>query len=224
MEDNIYNLINKGYSYVREHINRRVQPGDDTSRIEVPEIPVEALREIIVNSFAHADYRGISENEIDITPTQVEIYNPGEFPQDLTPEMFADNRIKSMPRNRVILNTLYKSKDVEMFGSGFKKVYTICRQSGVKTEYRSGYGGFSFIFIRDNVTDRVTDHMPVRKKQTHDAILELLKENPAYSREEMANRIGKTVRTVQRALDKLSEEGKIKRIGNSRSGYWEVIQ
>jgi ATP-dependent DNA helicase RecG len=129
-----------------------------------------------------------------------------------------------MPRNRVILNTLYKSKDVEMFGSGFKKVYTICRQSGVKTEYRSGYGGFSFIFIRDNVTDRVTDHMPVRKKQTHDAILELLKENPAYSREEMANRIGKTVRTVQRALDKLSEEGKIKRIGNSRSGYWEVIQ
>lgn len=224
VEDNIYNLINKGYSYVREHINWRVQPGDDTSRIEVPEIPVEALREIIVNSFAHADYRGISENEIDITPTQVEIYNPGEFPQDLTPEMFADNRIKSMPRNRVILNTLYKSKDVEMFGSGFKKVYTICRQSGVKTEYRSGYGGFSFIFIRDNVTDRVTDHMPVRKKQTHDAILELLKENPAYSREEMANRIGKTVRTVQRALDKLSEEGKIKRIGNSRSGYWEVIQ
>lgn len=101
VEDNIYNLINKGYSYVREHINWRVQPGDDTSRIEVPEIPVEALREIIVNSFAHADYRGISENEIDITPTQVEIYNPGEFPQDLTPEMFADNRIKSMPRNRV---------------------------------------------------------------------------------------------------------------------------
>ena len=224
VEDNIYNLINKGYSYVREHINWRVQPGNDTSRIEVPEIPVEALREIIVNSFAHADYRGISENEIDITPTQVEIYNPGEFPQDLTPEMFADNRIKSMPRNRVILNTLYKSKDVEMFGSGFKKVYAVCRQSGVKTEYRSGYGGFSFIFIRDNVTDRVTDHIPVRKIQTHDAVLELLKENPTYSREMMANRIGKSVRTVQRALDKLSEDGKIKRIGKSRAGYWEVLQ
>ena len=28
-------------------------------------------------------------HEIDITPTQVEIYNPGEFPQDLTPVMFA---------------------------------------------------------------------------------------------------------------------------------------
>ncbi|MCR5296031.1 MAG: winged helix-turn-helix transcriptional regulator [Clostridiales bacterium] len=111
-----------------------------------------------------------------------------------------------------------------MFGSGFKKVYTICRQSSVKTEYKSGHGGFSFIFIRGNVTDRVTDHIPVRKIQTHDAVLELLKENPTYSREMMANRIGKTVRTVQRALDKLSEEGKIKRIGNSRAGYWEVLQ
>ena len=127
----------------------------------------------------------------------------------------------------MILNTLYKSKDVEMFGSGFKKVYAICRQSGVKTEYRSGYGGFSFIFIRDNVTghvtDRVTDRRSVRKTPTRDDVLELLKENPTYSRENIADRIGKTVRTVQRALDKLSEEGRIKRIGNTRAGYWEVI-
>ena len=34
----------------------------------------------------------------------------GEFPQDLTPVMFAEDRIKSMPRNKVILNTLYKRK------------------------------------------------------------------------------------------------------------------
>ena len=41
---------------------------------------MEALKEIIVNSFAHADYRGLSENEIDITPTQVEI--PGVLCDD----------------------------------------------------------------------------------------------------------------------------------------------
>ena len=123
-----------------------------------------------------------------------------------------------------------------MFGSGFKKVYAICRQSGIKTEYRSGYGGFSFIFIRDNVTDYVTDNVTDRvtdhvtdsisysRIYTPDTVLKLLKENPTYSREEMATRVGKTVRTVQRALDRLTAEGKIKRIGNSRAGYWEVIQ
>ena len=228
LEDNIFNLIGKGFSYVKEHINWKVQNGSGTSRIEVPEIPVEALREIIVNSFAHADYRGLSENEIDITPTQIEIYNPGEFPQDLTPVMFAEKRIKSMPRNRVILNTLYKSKDVEMFGSGFKKVYAVCRQSGTRTDFQTGYGGFSFFFFRENVTVNVTDHVTVNvtgtKMATHRIVLELLKENPTRSREEMAEMIGKTVRTVQRALDKLSAEGKIKRIGSPKAGYWEIVQ
>jgi len=222
VEDNIFNLIGKGYSYVKEHINWKVQPGEGTSRMEIPEIPMDALREIIVNSFAHADYRGISENEIDITPTQVEIYNPGEFPQDLTPVMFADNRIKSMPRNKMILNTLYKSKDVEMFGSGFKKVYAFCRQAEVKTDFRTGYGGFSFIFYRGHVSQNITDPVTAVKKPTDLAVLELLKENPVRSREEMAGIIGKTVRTVQRALDKLTSEGKIRRIGNTRAGWWEV--
>lgn len=166
----------------------------------------------------------ISENEIDITPTQIEIYNPGEFPQDLTPVMFAENRIKSMPRNKIILNTLYKSKDVEMFGSGFKKVYAVCRQTGIKTDFRSGYGGFSFVFFRDNVTLNVTDYVTVKKPSSHEAVLELLKENPMRSREEMALLIGKTVRTVQRALDRFSSEGKIRRIGNNRAGYWEIVQ
>ncbi len=243
VEDNIFNLIGKGFSYIKEHINWKVRSGDMTARVEIPEIPMEALREILVNSFAHADYRGMSEHEIDITPTQIEIYNPGEFPADLTPPMFVENRIKSMPRNRVILNTLYKSKDVEMFGSGFKKVYAICKQSGTRTDFRSGFGGFSFIFFRgqvsENVTDRVTENVTnhvtdrmygdtagnktVKKITSTEEILKLLKENPLYSREEMALAIGKTIRTVQRALDSLVDGGKIRRIGNNRAGYWEIL-
>ncbi|MBR2182438.1 MAG: putative DNA binding domain-containing protein [Acidaminococcaceae bacterium] len=132
IEDNVFNLIRRGFSYIKEHINWRVENGNGTSRVEVPEIPVEAIREIVVNSFAHADYRGISENEIDITPTKVEIYNPGQFPAGLSPEMFARQRIRSMPRNRVILNTLYKSKDVEIFGNGFRKVYALCDKFSIR--------------------------------------------------------------------------------------------
>lgn len=79
IDDNIFNLIGKGFSYIKEHIDWRVEKGEGTSRIEIPEIPVDAIREIVVNSFAHADFRGITENEIDITPTRVEVYNPGEF-------------------------------------------------------------------------------------------------------------------------------------------------
>lgn len=51
----------------------------------------------------------------------------------------------------------------------------------------------------------------------------LLKKNPVYTRKEIAQKVGKTSRTVQRSLDRLKEAGKIVRIGNKVSGYWEVI-
>ena len=231
IEDNIFNLIRKGFSYIKEHINWRVEAGNGTSRIEVPEIPIEAIREIVVNSFAHADYRGISENEIDITPTRVEIYNPGRFPEGLSPEMFARQRIRSMPRNKVILNTLYKSKDVEIFGSGFRKVYALCDKYNVKVEASSEGDGFSFAFYRDtrkdhvpvNVTVNVSDHSSGTKVSTEAKVYMLLKEDPTQTRESLAKRTGRTVRTIQRALDRLSGDGKIRRIGSSKTGYWEIL-
>ena len=51
----------------------------------------------------------------------------------------------------------------------------------------------------------------------------LLKEDPTQKREDLAEKTGKTTRTIQRALDKLSNEGKIKRIGSNKTGYWEVF-
>ena len=226
LEDNICNLISRGYTYIKEHMNWRVESGVGTSRLEIPEIPVEAIREIVVNSFAHADYRGISENEIDITPTRIEIYNPGEFPDGLTPEMFANQRIKSMPRNKVILNTLYKSKDVEIFGSGFRKVYGLCKESNVRIESESAYGGFSFTFYRDKL--KQDDTINVTKKERSnvsaaDEVYMLLKEDPRQTREMLSKTTGKTVRTIQRALVKLVDEGKIQRIGSNKTGYWEVL-
>lgn len=219
LEDNIYNLMEKGFSYIKEHINWSVRMGKDTSRVEVPEIPVEAVREIIVNSFAHADYRGESENEIVITPTRVEIYNPGEFPEKYTPEMFAKKQLKSMPRNRVILQTLYKSKDVEAFGSGFRKVYAICEKEGKRTDFSSKYGGFSFLFYRDFLTS-----VKVKKPSTEAEVYKLLRDDPKQTRMQLSLKIKKTVRTVQRALNKLSLEAKIKRIGSNKTGYWEILK
>ena len=105
-----------------------------------------------------------------------------------------------------------------------RHTFAVCRQSGIRTDFHMGYGGFSFIFFRDSVTENVTENVTERKIPSHQIVLNLLKENPMRSREEMAGSMGQTVRTLQRALDKLSDEGVIRRIGTARAGYWEVIQ
>ncbi len=221
-EDNIYNLLNISLRYIKEHINWRVEYGGGTSRIEIPEIPVEAVRELLVNAFAHADYKGLTEHEIDITPTLIEIYNPGEFPTNLSPEMFAEEHIKSMPRNRVILNTLYKSKDVEVFGSGFRKVYALCKSTDTECAYKSAYGGFSFTLSRKNIKEH-QDINKVRKSSTETSILTILKSDPTKTIPQLAEEVGKSTRTVKRSIDNLSEKGKIKRVGSKKKGYWEII-
>lgn len=53
-------------------------------------------------------------------------------------------------------------------------------------------------------------------------VLALLREKPESTREEMAEQIGKTVKTVQRTLDSLKERGIIEREGTNRRGSWKI--
>ncbi len=221
---NVYNLIDIATKYIINHMNWRVEfDGKSTSRIEIPEVPIEAIREAVVNAFAHANYRSFTEHEITITPTVIEIYNPGEFPINYKPEDFATKKIGSMPRNRRILDVLYKSKNVEVQGSGLRKIFNACKESGTAYEYVLNDFGFRFIFHRKNIAVNAARDVYVKLIDTDYEILKLLKQYPDITRDSLAAAIGKTVRTVQRSLNRLIQAGKIIRIGSDRIGYWEVI-
>ena len=60
--------------------------------------------------------------------------------------------------------------------------------------------------------------------KTPDLILLLLSKNPAASIPELAEKIEKSERAVERAIRKLREEGRIRRIGPAKGGHWEVVK
>lgn len=53
-------------------------------------------------------------------------------------------------------------------------------------------------------------------------ILSYLKKEPALSAKELATLLNKTSRTVERYLKELREQGRMKRVGSDKTGYWEV--
>jgi len=55
-------------------------------------------------------------------------------------------------------------------------------------------------------------------------ILWLINDNPEISAKELAYIINRSSRTIERAIAKLKKEGRIKRIGPDKGGYWEVIE
>ncbi len=59
---------------------------------------------------------------------------------------------------------------------------------------------------------------------TEKAVYAILKQKPDFSREEIAEKISKTVRTVQRALNSLVEKGYIRRVGSKQNPVWEVLK
>ncbi|MBQ9415272.1 MAG: hypothetical protein IJU20_00300 [Clostridia bacterium] len=66
---------------IEPKINWQVEIGS-RKRSEIPEIPEDAIREIIVNAFAHANYEIVPEIVIGIHPNKIEVYNPGTFPDE----------------------------------------------------------------------------------------------------------------------------------------------
>ncbi len=62
------------------------------------------------------------------------------------------------------------------------------------------------------------------KVKTGDLILDLIKANPSIAREEMAKALNLTIDGIDWNIRKLKKEGKLKRIGPDRGGYWEVVE
>jgi len=59
---------------------------------------------------------------------------------------------------------------------------------------------------------------------TEMAVLAILKQKPDSSRGEIAEKISKTVRTVQRALDSLRDKGYIQRVGSKQDPQWKILK
>ncbi len=55
-------------------------------------------------------------------------------------------------------------------------------------------------------------------------VYQLLSSNPQYTREELAEKTSKTVRTIQRTLNSLRDKEYITRIGSDKTGRWEILK
>lgn len=221
LSGNMYTLINEANSYVTKNIRWKADI-IGLERVETPEVPLKALREIICNSFVHARYNMMAEHEISIHPSFIRIYNPGEFPIGYKPEDFIHENIPSMVRNPLILKTLFLSADVESYSSGFKRVYEECGKNNVDIDYEIRREGFTFIFKRNSTKHQTKDTKISDLTKDEKLTLYLLADNPSMSAMEISKVINKSHRTVQRILSKLQSRGVIERIGSTR-GYWEVI-
>ena len=216
-EGNIYECIDEGIRYISESINWNVKIDGSAKRDENPEIPLVAIREIVINAFAHGEYGANTTFEINVFKNRVVVYSPGLFPIGYRPEDFADNHEEPIMLNPKIVNVLFKTGEIESFGSGFGRVFTSCRKAGVDYTYENTKSGFRFIFYRPLGHDNVQE-----MSETEKNVLDEIRNNSMATAKTIAEKINKSEKTVYRAISKLKDRDIVVREGGDYNGKWII--
>ena len=222
---NIFNLIDEAQLYVEKNIRWEAKI-EDSRRVEIPEIPLEALREVIVNGFAHAQYETSSNHEIAIFPSKITVFSPGEFFSDYTPDEYIDMDLPSMIRNKIITRVLYLYRALEQFGSGFKRINDTCKKNEIDFAFDASRIGFTFTFIR-NVNNMSNSHLDSNYDKSDVTVIEkevlkIINENNEITQTQIADRINRSLRMVKRYTSNLKEKGYLDRVGTDKSGSWVI--
>jgi len=220
---NIFDLIDESMKFIIKNIRRRVESqGLTLERKEVPEVPLDALREAIVNSFAHARYDLNIEHEIDIYSNRISITNPGSFANEFDPIDFYKKDLKSYLRNEKIADLLYMRKDIETAGYGLKKIYSLCKKENVKVSYIKNENDFTLEFSRNDRNLSYNYKKNKNKNEDEQFILDLLKDNPHYFKKDILDSTNMSSRTIDRIIASLKEKKLLTRVGSNKNGYWKV--
>lgn len=101
---------------------------------------------------------------------------------------------------------------------------------GTEYELKNRYMHVDYVPEQESDTGQsATDSIPKGKNCTlnctldEKAVLQLIIENPNITQKEIANRIGKSERTVKSKVASLKEKGCIRRVNGKRNGKWEVL-
>ena len=98
-------------------------------RQDIPEYPEVALREVLVNAVAHADYSLTGMRiRVAIYADRLEVENPGLLPFGMTLDDLKAG--VSRIRNRVIVRVLRELGLVEEWGTGYRRVTQACEEGG----------------------------------------------------------------------------------------------
>ena len=144
-------------AYLQSKLNSALIP-NAVGRDERLELPERALREALVNTIAHRDYRSTANVQVYVVQDRVEIVTPGGLPAGMREEDLGN---KSVPRNPLLFSMLYRMKLVEQIGSGIRRIRDAYLEHGVaEPELDVAADWFTVTFSRaETPTPHVTPHV-----------------------------------------------------------------
>lgn len=248
VRDDLLTQFIEAVAFLKKHLNIRTEiKGLD--RKDIYEIPLEVLREAVVNAIMHRDYsiRG-TQVFVEVYDDRVEVANPGSLPKGLS---IRELGAVSIRRNAIIADIFSRMHMVERSGMGIRKMKDVMAATGLQEPKFEVNSFFRATFQRSpefslkekalsakegkatkpaQTEDRVSALKVALKTsvksalKTASAIMDAMKEDPKSTVPEIAKAISVSTRTVNNYIRRLKETGFIRRVGPDKGGYWEVVR
>ena len=234
-EGSILEQMEAAYQYVLEKINMGMTIMG-MYRQDVYELPTDSIRELIANAVAHRSYLEPGNIQVALFDDRLEVTSPGMLLNNVTILKMLEGYSK--PRNPAIARAFAYMKIIEKWGTGIPRLFEACEEYGLpKPELIDFDGDFRVNMSRKVKGEFGVNGVTTQTTQTHQStqskkstlsdddkkILELVHNYPSMSQREYANELGWNLDRVKYYLRKMKTQELIKRVGNSHSGYWEVL-
>ena len=216
--------IDGAYKFVLEHINMAIEI-NGIVHDEIYELPIQAIRELIINAVIHRNYMMNSSVQVAVYDDRVEISSPGSLYGSLTLQEALSGR--SSIRNKIVASVCEKLNVIEGWGTGLKRIIDFCKEKHVNPPdfleigdlLRVNFYRPSYSNIKQNDLINAPINAPINDPIN---LFDLIKQNPSGSYEDYAQKLNVSTATIKRKIAELKAEGKIVRIGSNKSGYWET--
>jgi predicted HTH transcriptional regulator len=144
----------------------------------------------------------------------------------VTNEVFADN--SKYFRNALVRanysNIQYGIKETTEYLERFFRNLLM----GEKNELKSRYMIIGTSWNNEESTQETTKSTQETTKSTQETtaerIIEEIRKHPFTTREQLAGVIGITPDGIKKQLDKLKKAGKIRHVGATKKGHWEILE
>ncbi len=133
----LYSIVDQIEQFIIKHMNLSSKIVG-FGRIEYPEYPIEAIREMVVNAIVHRDYSIRGQNiRVFMFDDRIEIYTPGGLPKGISLEKIRKGESQTKLRNPVIVEVFKDlgGRYVEKLGTGIRKIIIAGKAHGVPAPF-----------------------------------------------------------------------------------------
>ena len=226
LRSDLFTEVEEVIGFVMKHTNKRLLITGKAQRDERWDYPMDAIREIVINMIVHRDYMSSTDSVIKIFDDRIEFFNPGSLPSSISEEDLLTGDYTSVYRNKLVSVIFKEAGVIEKYGSGIKRINDAFVEYGLPApKYDNMLSGFRVTtYLMGGTQETTQETTQEATPRTKELVLELLDNNPNFTRRDLSHNLNVSETAIKQHIAKLKAEGRLKRIGSTKAGYWQVIE